>query len=81
MLVCRAGHPLARAPQIAWDELRPETLIRISLPTGNASKIDDALGTKRLELRWGYEAQSTAVALQMVSANLGVTVAPSVDSE
>lgn len=76
VLVCRAHHPLARSPQVAWDELRQDTLIRISLPTGNASKIDDALGTKRLELRWGYEAQSTAVALQMVSANLGVTVAP-----
>jgi DNA-binding transcriptional LysR family regulator len=61
---------------VAWDELRQETLIRISLSTGNASKIDKALGSKRLDLRWGYEAQSTTVALQMVCARLGVTVAP-----
>lgn len=76
VLACHGGHPLARVSQVAWDDLRNETLIRISLPIGNASKIDDALGAKRLELRWGYEVQSTAVALQMVSAQLGVTVVP-----
>lgn len=76
VLVCHAGHPLANASRVAWDELRQETLIRISLSTGNAPKIDKALGAKRLDLRWGYEAQSTTVALQMVLARLGVTVAP-----
>ena len=76
VLVCHREHALAHAPRVTWDDLRRETLIRISLTTGNASKIDDALGAKRLELRWGYEAQSTTVALQMVFARLGVTVVP-----
>jgi DNA-binding transcriptional LysR family regulator len=76
VLVCHASHPLANASRVTWDQLRREMLIRISLSTGNASKIDEALGAKRLDLRWGYEAQGTGVALQMVSARLGVTVAP-----
>ena len=58
VLVCHASHPLADASRVTWDQLRRETLIRISLSTGNASKIDEALGAKRLDLRWGDEAQS-----------------------
>jgi DNA-binding transcriptional LysR family regulator len=81
VLVCHADHPLANASRVAWDELRQETLIRISLSTGNASKIDEALGAKRLDLRWGYEAQSTGVALQMVFARLGVTVVPALSMQ
>jgi DNA-binding transcriptional LysR family regulator len=76
VLVCPAGHALARRKNVSWEQLSGETLIRISLPAGNGTTIDDALGERRLQLRWAYEAQHTAVALNFVSAGLGLTVVP-----
>jgi DNA-binding transcriptional LysR family regulator len=76
VLVCPAGHALARRVSVSWEQLSGETLIRISLPAGNSTTIDDALGERRLQLRWAYEAQHTAVALDFVGAGLGLTVVP-----
>jgi DNA-binding transcriptional LysR family regulator len=76
VLVCRADHRLAEARSVRWDELADETLIRISLPAGNSTAIDDALGEQRLRLRWAYETQHTAVALNLVQQGLGLTVVP-----
>jgi DNA-binding transcriptional LysR family regulator len=76
VLVCPAGHSLAKRKDVSWEQLSGETLIRISLPAGNSTTIDDALGERRLKLQWGYETQHTAVALDFVSAGLGLTVVP-----
>jgi DNA-binding transcriptional LysR family regulator len=76
VLACPAGHPLAGRAQVAWPELAGEPLIRISLPSGNSMTIDDALGPLREQLRWRYEAQRTAMAVQMVRGGLGLTVLP-----
>lgn len=76
MLACPAGHHLAQLASVTWDQLAGEPLIRISLSAGNSTTIDDALGERRLGLRWTYEAQHTAVALNFVEAGLGLTVAP-----
>jgi DNA-binding transcriptional LysR family regulator len=76
VLVCRADHPLAAEAGVSWDRLKGEVLIRISLPAGNSTTIDDALGERRLALRWAYETQHTAVALDFVRAGLGLTVVP-----
>ncbi len=76
VLVCPAGHPLARQDEVTWDRLMDEPLIRISLPAGNSATIDDALGERREQLRWAYEAQHTALALNLVEAGLGLTVLP-----
>jgi DNA-binding transcriptional LysR family regulator len=76
VLVCRTDHRLAEARSVRWDELADETLIRISLPAGNSTAIDDALGEQRLRLRWAYETQHTAVALNLVQQGLGLTVVP-----
>ncbi|CAM3994988.1 HTH lysR-type domain-containing protein [Bordetella tumbae] len=76
VLACPAGHLLARQPRVCWDQLRDEALIRISLPAGNSTTIDDALGERRLHLRWIYETQHTAVALNFVEEGLGLTVVP-----
>ncbi|AOB32661.1 transcriptional regulator [Bordetella sp. H567] len=76
VLVCPADHPLAKHRTVRWDELEGETLIRISLPAGNSTAIDDALGERRLALRWAYETQHTAVALDFVREGLGLTVVP-----
>ena len=76
VLVCPAGHRLARLRSVSWDQLSDEALVRISLPAGNSSTIDDALGERRLRLRWAYEAQHTALALNFVREGLGLTVVP-----
>jgi DNA-binding transcriptional LysR family regulator len=76
VLVCPAGHPLATRDGVQWPDLLGQPLIRISLPSGNSMTIDDALGPLREQLRWRYEAQRTAVAVQMVRGGLGVTVVP-----
>ena len=76
VLACPAGHPLARLQSVRWDQLMGEVLVRISLPAGNSSTIDDALGERRLRLRWAYETQHTAVALNFVREGLGLTVVP-----
>jgi len=79
-LVCPPRHRLARAQSLDWEKLRGEPLIRISLPAGNAATIDDALGDRRLQFRWVYEAQHTAIALDLVASGLGVTVVPALSA-
>jgi DNA-binding transcriptional LysR family regulator len=76
VLVCPAGHALAGAGSVGWKALMHEPLIRISLPSGNSMTIDDALGPLREQLRWRYEAQHNAMALEMVRAGLGLTIVP-----
>ncbi|OVZ55447.1 transcriptional regulator [Pigmentiphaga sp. NML080357] len=79
-LVCPPRHRLARAKEVDWERLRGEPLIRISLPAGNAATIDDALGDRRLQFRWAYEAQHTAVALDFVANGLGLTIVPALSA-
>jgi DNA-binding transcriptional LysR family regulator len=76
VLVCAEGHALASQARVPWQRLAGESLIRISLPSGNSMTIDDALGPLRESLRWRYEAQHNAMALEMVRGGLGVTVVP-----
>ena len=76
VLVLPQGHELAARRAVTWEELQPWPLIRISLPAGNSTLIDDALGPLRERLRWRYEAQRNAMALDMVRAGLGLTVSP-----
>jgi DNA-binding transcriptional LysR family regulator len=76
VLVLPPGHALAARGPVAWAELADSPLIRISLPSGNSTSIDDAIGPLREQLHWRYEAQRNAMALDMVRAGLGLTVAP-----
>lgn len=76
VLACPADHPLAARHSVEWPELLAQPLIRISLPSGNSMTIDDALGPLREQLRWRYEAQRTAMAVEMVRGGLGLTVVP-----
>lgn len=77
VLACPEDHPLAAASApVPWEQLQNESLIRISLPSGNSMTIDDALGPLRDRLRWRYEAQHNNMALEMVRAGLGLTVVP-----
>jgi DNA-binding transcriptional LysR family regulator len=76
VLVCPREHALAELPSVDWSTLESESLIRISLPSGNSATIDETLGPFRERLKWVYETQRTAMALQMVRAGLGLTVVP-----
>ncbi|MBT2792742.1 LysR family transcriptional regulator [Paraburkholderia strydomiana] len=75
-LVCPLGHRLLERDVVRWDDLIDDTLIRISLHAGNSTTIDDALGNRRTEFRWGYETQHTGAAIDFVRAGLGLTVVP-----
>ncbi|MDO9360244.1 MAG: LysR substrate-binding domain-containing protein [Polaromonas sp.] len=76
VLACRSDHAFAQRAQVRWADLTTETLIRISLPFDNSITIDDAIGSMREQLRWRYETQRHALALQMVREGLGLTVVP-----
>ncbi|VCU68046.1 HTH-type transcriptional regulator CynR [Pigmentiphaga humi] len=80
VLACPPDHPLARSRCVEWEQLRGETLIRISLPAGNAATIDDALGERRLSFRWIYETQHTSIALDLVANGLGLTIVPALSA-
>jgi DNA-binding transcriptional LysR family regulator len=75
-LVCPLGHRLLEREVVRWEDLIDETLIRISLHAGNSTTIDDALGNRRMQFRWGYETQHTGAAIDFVRAGLGLTVVP-----
>jgi len=75
-LVCPLGHRLLEREVVRWDDLIDETLVRISLHAGNSTTIDDALGNRRMQYRWGYETQHTGAAIDFVRAGLGLTVVP-----
>ncbi len=76
MLVCRAEAPLARKSAVSWQELAGVPLIRISTHTGNRILIDDALGSRREQMNWRYEAQYVNTAMALVREGLGMTVVP-----
>jgi DNA-binding transcriptional LysR family regulator len=76
VLACPERHPLAQRPSVAWAELQDEPLVRISLRSGNSMTIDASLGALRERLRWRYEVQRTAMAIELVRAGLGLTFVP-----
>lgn len=76
VLACPAGHRFAGREDLAWSELETEPLVRISLPSGNSMTIDESVGALRERLHWRYEAQRTAIALEMVRGGLGLTLVP-----
>jgi len=76
VLACPSDHALAGRRSVEWGELLAQPLIRISLASGNSMTIDDALGPLREQVRWRYEAQRTAMAVEMVRGGLGLTVLP-----
>lgn len=75
-LICAADHPLAGEKAVNWAALAPYPLIRVSPQTGNRLIIDDALGSRREQLRWLYEVQHTTTAISLVAAGVGLTILP-----
>ncbi len=76
VLVCQAGHRLARRKSVAWQELEDEALI---LPGGGSSNrplLDHQLPSG-IVLRARFEVQRSATAVGMVAAGAGVAVVPS----
>lgn len=76
VLVCPLDHPFAGRDAVNWSELEGIPLVRVSAQTGNRVLIDDALGSRREQMRWRYECQHVATAVSMVQAGLGLTVVP-----
>lgn len=76
MLVCPSAHPFAARKSVDWSELTGAPLVRISPQAGNRALIDDALGSRRESLWWRYEVQHVASAISLVSAGVGLTIAP-----
>lgn len=76
VVVCPAGHALARRRNVRWVDIEGEPLIRIATQTGNRILIDDALGAASERLRWSCEVQHVATAVSLVAAGVGLTVVP-----
>ncbi|MET4576270.1 LysR family transcriptional regulator [Ottowia thiooxydans] len=76
VLICPLGHRFASLGSVDCSALEHETMIRISLTTGNSTTIDGALGRAREHLHWRYEALHNSVAVDMVRAGLGLTIVP-----
>ncbi|CAM4298798.1 LysR family transcriptional regulator [Bordetella tumbae] len=76
VLACPPQHRFAQQPNVDCSTLENESMIRISLTSGNSATIDSALGHLRERLRWRYEALHNAMALDMVRAGLGLAIVP-----
>ena len=76
VLVCRADHPLARKPRLAWKQLDGEALILPGQQSGNRPFLDVALEQHGIALHAFYEVQRSSTAVGMVSQGLGVAVVP-----
>ncbi|WP_158743014.1 LysR family transcriptional regulator [Acidisphaera sp. L21] len=77
VLVAPASHAIAAQQSVDWSDLAGLPLIRISSQAGNRLLIDNALGSRRESLVWQYEVQHVSTAINMVAAQNGFTVVPS----
>jgi DNA-binding transcriptional LysR family regulator len=76
VLVCRARHPLAASPRLAWKQLEPHVLILAGQESGNRPLLDLALESRAVRLRAFYEVQRSSTAVGLVAAGVGVAVVP-----
>ncbi len=76
VLALRSDHPLAEMEQIQPADLVEERLILPARGTGNRLLLDEALARMDLLLRWTFEVNRTATALDLVSGGVGVAFVP-----
>jgi DNA-binding transcriptional LysR family regulator len=76
LLVCPAGHALAKRREVSWSDISREKLIRVSPHTANRFIVDQALGDKSESMNWAFEVQHTLTAVRLVQEGLGLTVIP-----
>ncbi|MEM9756371.1 MAG: LysR family transcriptional regulator [Pseudomonadota bacterium] len=75
-LALAADHPLARGDSVAMAHLTGETLILPARGTGNRLLIDETFAQAGHPLRWTYEVNRTATALELVAGGVGVALVP-----
>lgn len=77
LLALREDHPLADLKEVPLSRLVQERLILPARGTGNRILIDEAVARLNTSLRWTFEVNRTATALELVAAGVGITFLPS----
>lgn len=76
VLALRQDHPLAEQVEISPAHLVNERLILPARGTGNRLLIDETLAHVEPPLRWSFEVNRTATALDLVAEGVGVAFLP-----
>ncbi|MEM7441616.1 MAG: LysR family transcriptional regulator [Pseudomonadota bacterium] len=76
VLALRADHPLAEKAEVPPALLADEHLILPARGTGNRLLIDETLARVDPPLRWSFEVNRTATALELVAGGVGVAFLP-----
>ena len=77
VLACRRDHPLAKAKQVRWAELKAHRVIGIGRLSGNRAPLDFGFPDKLPLRAWAYEVQhSTWTGLGLAESGVGVIVVP-----
>jgi DNA-binding transcriptional LysR family regulator len=76
VLVCNHDHPLAKKPEVTWDELVAEPLVALRKGSGLRAITDQALGALAANGAPAQEVNHVSTAIAMVAAGLGVAVLP-----
>jgi LysR family carnitine catabolism transcriptional activator len=73
-LVCRADHPLARAPRLTVKKIAPYPFVQMARNSSVRQALDAALHPQRLNAM--FEVEHLATVMGLVEAGLGISVVP-----
>ena len=76
VLAMNPEHRLAQQKEIAWPDLRDETLALPARGTGNRLLIDEALAGAGLALHWTYEMNRSATGLALAAGGTAIALLP-----
>lgn len=76
VLAVPAGHPLARARSVGWDDLVDERFITLAADSGNRMLLDNAAARAKARPATHVEVNHVEGALALVRAGLGVSAIP-----
>lgn len=75
-LVVPAGHPLVDRTRVGLHEIADETYVLLKPPYGLRMVLDELFGSAGIEPRIAFEGEDIGTLIGLVSAGLGVTLAP-----
>ena len=75
-LVCRQDHPLARLPEVTWQQLEGQALVLLDYNSGSRPLIDQILAEHGVRVSVAQELGHSASVFRLVQAGVGVSVSP-----
>lgn len=77
VVVCPAGHPMARRASVTWRQLSGESLVSIGTLSANRALIDGLVHDQAINLAWTYQVEHLSTAVALVAGGSGVAILPS----